>query len=74
MVDATAINNKDLLHAVFPALVVGLFGIFIFDLFAVVYSGAGGVGIFASTSFMSAFGFFVGFAGKLGITFEKYIV
>ncbi|MEM4068002.1 MAG: hypothetical protein QXV17_14205 [Candidatus Micrarchaeaceae archaeon] len=73
MVDQTSVSLKEIMHSVFPALVYGLIGIFLFDLFSLVFTSAGGSGIFTNTTFMSAFGFFVGFGTKLGLVFEKYL-
>ncbi|MEM3873041.1 MAG: hypothetical protein QXE05_10835 [Nitrososphaeria archaeon] len=73
MVDQTSTSLREIMHSIFPALVYGLVGVFLFDLFALVFAGAGGTGIFTNTSFMSAFGFFIGFGAKLGLVFEKYL-
>jgi len=73
MPDATMTSTKELLHTVFPALVIGLFAFFAFMLFAQVFYLAGGTGFFANTAYMATFGFFVGFAGRLAIVFEKYL-
>jgi len=73
MADATTVSSKDILHAFFPALFIGLAGLFIGVLFAQVFAAAGGGGFFASTSDMATFGFFVGFVGRISIIFEKLI-
>jgi len=77
MPDATMTSTKELLHAVFPALIIGLFAMFAFMLFAAVYNNALGGGnahdFFSNTAYMAGFGFFVGFAGRLAIVFEKYL-
>ena len=74
MPDATMTSTKELMHAVFPALVIGLFVMLAFILFSTVYSNAGGTSAFFNTpAYMATFGFFVGFAGRLAIVFEKYL-
>jgi len=75
MADATTVSSKDILHAFFPALFIGLAGLFIGVLFAQVFAAAsgGGGGFFGNTSDMAAFGFFVGFVGRMSIVFEKLI-
>jgi hypothetical protein len=74
MPDATMTSTKELFHAVFPALVIGLFAMFAFMLFAQVLSDAGSnITFFTNTAAMALFGFFVGFAGRLAIVFEKYL-
>jgi len=73
MSSQTTISSHDILHVFFPALLLGLVGLFMMALFAVVYGDAGGAGFFANTGYMSTFGFFVGFVGKLAMTFEKQV-
>jgi len=74
MADATTVSSKDILHTFFPALFIGLAGLFIGVLFAQIYAAAGGsTTFFGSTSDMAAFGFFVGFVGRMSIIFEKLI-
>jgi len=79
MPDATMTSTKELFHAVFPALVIGLFTMFAFMLFAAVFGNAiagdstSGFGFFSNVGDMAGLGFFVGFAGRLAIVFEKYL-
>ena len=60
MVDTSTTSTKEIFHSVFPALMLGLFGLFSFALFAQVFSSAGGAGFFANVGDVATFGFFVG--------------
>jgi len=77
MPDATSTSVKELFHAIFPALVIGLFTAFAFMLFAAVFHDAGAdagqAAFFGNAGYMGLFGFFVGFAGRLAMVFEKYL-
>ena len=75
MPDATSTSVKELFHAIFPALVIGLIAMFAFMLFAAVFNNAtgGAGGFFGNTAYMAGFGFFIGFAGRLAMVFEKYL-
>ena len=73
MADNTTVSSKDILHTFFPALFIGLAGLFIGVLFAQVFGAAGGGGFFANTGDMATFGFFIGFVGRMSIPFEKFL-
>jgi len=75
MADATTISSKDILHAFFPALFIGLAGVFMGALFATVYGDAIGSTntFFSNVADMSSLGFFVGFVGRMSTIFEKLI-
>jgi len=65
---------REIIHAILPALFYGLIGLMVFVLFASVYVSAGGTSAFFSNAGdMATFGFFVGFAGRLALVFEKYL-
>ena len=67
-------STKELLHAILPAMLFGLIGLMAFVLFSAVYASAGGTSVyFANSGNMATFGFFVGFAGRLALVFEKYL-
>jgi hypothetical protein len=75
---STSGATRKVLKAIFPALLLGLVGMILFTLvaalFASIYTASGATpSVFADTSFMAIFGFFVGFAGWIGITFEDLV-
>ena len=67
-------STREILHAIFPAMLFGIIGLMMFVLFSAVYASAGGTSaFFANAGDMATLGFFVGFAGRLAPVFEKYI-
>ena len=61
--------------AIFPAIMLGLVGMILFIFIAGLFYKISPSSnfMFADTTFMALFGFFIGFGGYLGLKFEEYI-